>query len=166
MLFLHDAEKHSEDALRTGYPALAELRAEGVVGAIGAGMYHTGMLTKLVQEGDVDAVMLSGHYTLLQHGALDDLLPACAEGAYFEYTPASQELVGRTHRIADVCEAHGVTLPQVAMAFPLRHPVVVGMRTVEEARSDVESFGAEIPDGVWADLRGEGLLDERAPTTA
>ncbi|MER7787831.1 aldo/keto reductase [Streptomyces sp. NPDC097640] len=193
MLFLHDAEKHFEDALRTGYPALAELRAEGVVGAIGAGMYHTGMLTKLVQEADVDAVMLSGYYTLLQHNALDDLLPACtergvsvlaasifnsgllatprpAEGAHFEYAPASQELVGRTHRIADVCEAHGVTLPQVAMAFPLRHPVVagivVGMRTAEEARSNVESFGAGIPDGVWADLRGEGLLDERAPTTA
>ncbi|MGY0061630.1 aldo/keto reductase [Streptomyces sp. LZ34] len=193
MLFLHDAEKHFEDALRTGYPALAELRSEGVVGAIGAGMYHTGMLTKLVQEADVDAVMLSGHYTLLQHGALDDLLPACAErsvsvlaasifnsgllatprpaeGAHFEYAPASRELVRRTHRIADVCEAHGVTLPQVAMAFPLRHPVVagivVGMRTVEEVRSNVESFGAEIPDGVWADLRGEGLLDERVPVAA
>ncbi|MEU5026263.1 aldo/keto reductase [Streptomyces milbemycinicus] len=193
MLFLHDAEKHFEEALRTGYPALDELRAEGVVGAIGAGMYHTGMLTKLVQEADVDAVMLSGYYTLLQHDALDDLLPACtergvsvlaasifnsgllatprpAEGAHFEYAPASQELLGRTHRIADVCEAHGVTLPQVAMAFPLRHPVVagivVGMRTAEEARSNLESFGVEIPDGVWSDLRGEGLLDERAPVAA
>ncbi|MEU9789390.1 aldo/keto reductase [Streptomyces sparsogenes] len=193
MLFLHDAEKHFEDALRTGYPALAELRSEGVVGAIGAGMYHTGMLTRLVQEADVDAVMLSGYYTLLQHSALDDLLPACAErgvsvlaasifnsgllatprpveGAHFEYAPASRELLRRTHRIADVCEAHGVTLPQVAMAFPLRHPVVagivVGMRTAEEVRSNLDSFGVEIPDGVWADLRGEGLLDERAPVAA
>ncbi|MEU1790429.1 aldo/keto reductase [Streptomyces sparsogenes] len=193
MLFLHDAEKHFEDALRTGYPALAELRSEGVVGAIGAGMYHTGMLTRLVEEADVDAVMLSGYYTLLQHSALDDLLPACAErgvsvlaasifnsgllatsrpaeGAHFEYAPASRELLRRTHRIADVCEAHGVTLPQVAMAFPLRHPVVagivVGMRTAEEVRSNLDSFGVEIPDGVWSDLRGEGLLDERAPVAA
>ncbi|GAA2338811.1 aldo/keto reductase [Streptomyces cuspidosporus] len=193
MLFLHDAEKHFEDALRTGYPALAELRSEGVVGAIGAGMYHTGMLTRLVREADVDAVMLSGYYTLLQHSALDDLLPACAErgvsvlaasifnsgllatprpaeGAHFEYAPASRELLRRTHRIADVCEAHGVTLPQVAMAFPLRHPVVagivVGMRTAEEVRSNLDSFGVEIPDGVWSDLRGEGLLDERAPVAA
>ena len=29
-------------ALRDGYPAFAELRSEGVVGAIGAGMYHPG----------------------------------------------------------------------------------------------------------------------------
>src|SRR5262249_29582433 len=70
VLFLHDAEDHFESALRDGYPALAELRARGVVGAIGAGMYHTGMLTRLVQETDVDVVMLSGRYTLLNHSAL------------------------------------------------------------------------------------------------
>ena len=50
-----------------------------MVGVIGAGMYHTAMLTRLVQDTDVDVVMLSGHYTLLEHRARDDLLPACAE---------------------------------------------------------------------------------------
>lgn len=48
MLFLHDAEAHFEAALRDGYPALAELRAQGTVGAIGAGMYDTKLLTRLV----------------------------------------------------------------------------------------------------------------------
>lgn len=191
-LFLHDAEEHFEDALRDGYPALAELRAQGVVGAIGAGMYHPGKLTRLVEETDVDVVMLSGRYTLLDHSALDGLLPACtdrkvsviaasvfnsgllatarpADGATFDYVPAAQDLVARAHRIADVCEAHGVTLPQVAMAFPLRHPavagIVVGMRTADEVHGNVASFGARIPSQVWDDLRGEGLLDERAPVT-
>src|SRR5215468_8951509 len=190
VLFLHDAEDHFESALRDGYPALAELRARGVVGAIGAGMYHTGMLTKLVQETDVDVVMLSGRYTLLNHSALDDLLPACADRgvsvlaasifnsgvlatprpaatARFDYEPAAPELLRRAHRIADVCEAHGVTLPQVAVAFPLRHPavagIVVGVRSAEEARRNAEAFAATIPVQVWADLRGEGLLDKRAP---
>ena len=190
VLFLHDAEHHFETALRDGYPALAELRARGVVGAIGAGMYHTAMLTRLVQETDIDVVMLAGRYTLLDHSALDDLLPACAErgvsvlaasvfnsgllatprpaaGAHFDYEPAAPELVRRAHRIADVCEAHGVTLPQAAMAFPLRHPVVagivVGMRSADETRRNVELLGTAVPAQVWADLRGEGLLDERAP---
>src|SRR5215475_12607970 len=67
VLFLHDAEDHFEAALRDGYPALDELRAQGIVGAIGAGMYHTGKLTRLVQETDIDVVMLSGRYTLLDH---------------------------------------------------------------------------------------------------
>jgi D-threo-aldose 1-dehydrogenase len=192
VLFLHDAEEHFEEALRDGYPALAELRAQGMVGAIGAGMYHTAKLTRLVRETDVDVVMLAGRYTLLDHSALDDLLPACAErgvsvlaaaifnsgllatprpaaGARFDYAPASSELVLRAHRIADICEAHGVTLPQAAMAFPLHHPViagiVVGMRSAAEARRNAESFGVQVPAQVWADLRGEGLVDERAPVS-
>jgi D-threo-aldose 1-dehydrogenase len=79
MLFLHDAEEHFDAALRDGYPALAELRSEGLVGAIGAGMYDAAKLTTLVRETDVDVVMLAGRYTLLEQRALDDLLPACAE---------------------------------------------------------------------------------------
>jgi D-threo-aldose 1-dehydrogenase len=192
VLFLHDAEEHFETALHDGYPALAELRAQGTVGAIGAGMYHTGMLTRLVREAEVDVVMLAGRYTLLDHSALDDLLPACTErgvsvlavsvfnsavlaaprpaaGTYFDYAPVAPERLRRAHRIADVCEAHGVTLPQVAMAFPLCHPAVagiaVGMRSAAEVRRNLELFGTEIPAQVWADLRHENLLDERAPVS-
>jgi D-threo-aldose 1-dehydrogenase len=192
VLFLHDADAGGrfDAALRDGCPALAELRSQGMVGAIGAGMHDTSMLTKLVAETDVDVVMLSGNYTLLEHHALDDLLPACAErgvsmlaasvfnsgllatprpaqGAHYNYAPATPELIRRTHRIADVCEAHGVTLPQAAMAFPLRHPVVagivVGMRSADEVRSNMGSFGVDVPPQMWSDLRAEGLLDERAP---
>jgi D-threo-aldose 1-dehydrogenase len=184
-LFLHDAEAHFEAALRTGYPALAELRAEGVVGAIGAGMFDTAKLTTLVQETDADVVMLAAGYTLLNQGALDNLLPACAErgvsvlaaaifnsgllaephpteGALYDYAPASAERLERARRIAEVCEAHGVTLPQAAIAFPLTHPVVagvvIGMRTAEEVRRNLASFEADVPAQLWADLREAGLL--------
>jgi D-threo-aldose 1-dehydrogenase len=193
VLFLHDAEPHFETALRDGYPALAELRSEGVVGAIGAGLYHHGMLTRLVQETDVDVVMLSGHYTLLEQDALDDLLPACTDrgvsvlaasvfnsgllatprptaAARFDYAPVPASLLRRTHRLADVRETHGVTLPQAAMAFPLLHPavagIVVGMRTADEVRSNIASFDTDGPARLWDDLRASGLLDERAPVQA
>nr|WP_042189000.1 aldo/keto reductase [Kibdelosporangium sp. MJ126-NF4]CEL18595.1 L-fuco-beta-pyranose dehydrogenase [Kibdelosporangium sp. MJ126-NF4]CTQ98080.1 L-fuco-beta-pyranose dehydrogenase (EC 1.1.1.122) [Kibdelosporangium sp. MJ126-NF4] len=185
VLYLHDAEEFFDDALRDGYPALAELRSEGIVGAIGAGMYDTDMLTTLVREADIDVVMQASRCTLLNHSALDTFLPACeergvsviaaaifnsgllavprpGEGAYFDYDAATPEMLARANRIADVCEAHGVTLPQVAMAFPLRHPVVagiaVGMRSAEEARRNVESFAVEVPDQVWTDLRAAGLI--------
>ncbi|MPY57866.1 aldo/keto reductase [Streptomyces spongiae] len=191
VLFLHDAEQHFESALRDGFPALAELRAQGVVGAVGAGMYDPAKLTTLVRETDADVVMLSGRYTLLDHSALDDLLPSCADrgvsvlaasvfnsgllatprptdGARFDYAPASPGQLRRAHLVADVCEAHGVTLPQAAIAFPLLHPVVasvvLGMRSAQEVRRNVASFAAAVPSGLWDDLRGAGLLDERAPT--
>ncbi|MET7476644.1 aldo/keto reductase [Streptomyces sp. NPDC005648] len=193
VLYLHDAERHFEAALREGFPALAELRAQGVVGAIGAGMYHPGKLATLVRETDPDVVMLSGRYTLLDHSALDELLPVCvdrgvsvlaasvfnsgllatdrpAEGARFDYAPAGPELLDRVNRIADVCEAHGVTVPQAAMAFPLLHPavtgIVVGMRSADEVRRNVAAFEAGIPARLWSDLRGEDLLDERVPIGA
>ncbi|GAA2208342.1 aldo/keto reductase [Nonomuraea monospora] len=190
VLYLHDAEEHFEDALRDGYPALAELRAEGTVGAVGAGMYHPGKLARLVRETDADVVMLSGRYTLLDQSALDELLPVCAErgvsilaasifnsgllatdrpveGARYDYAPADAQLLERVNRIADVCEAHGVTVPQAAMAFPLLHPVVagivVGMRSEQEVVRNVAAFSGGVPAGLWSDLRGEKLLDERAP---
>ncbi|MCD7438357.1 aldo/keto reductase [Streptomyces lincolnensis] len=189
VLFLHDAEEHFEAALRSGFPALAELRAQGVVGAVGAGMYDPVRLTTLVRETDADVVMLSGRYTLLDHSALDDLLPACVErgvsvlaasvfnsgllatprpaaDATFDYGPASSDILSRAHAVADVCEAHGVTLPQAAMAFPLLHQavagIVIGMRTAEEVRLNSEAFQAGTPDGLWADLVDAGLLDPRA----
>jgi D-threo-aldose 1-dehydrogenase len=87
--------------------------------------------------------------------------------ATYDYEPASPDLLRRVHRIADICAAHGTTLPQVAMAFPLLHPVVagivIGMRSAAEAERNAAAFGAVVPPQLWADLRGEGLLDERAP---
>jgi hypothetical protein len=52
---------------------------EGLVGAIGAGMEDTALLTTLVRETDVELLMLPGRYTLLDQFALDGLLPACQE---------------------------------------------------------------------------------------
>jgi hypothetical protein len=95
VLYLHDAEEFFDDALRDGYPALAELRAEGVVGAIGAGMYDTTMLTTLVKEADIDVVMQSGRCTLLNHGAFDTFLPACGErGVDLQLGPAGRAPAG------------------------------------------------------------------------
>ena len=190
VLYLHDAEEHFEESLRNGYPALADLRSEGVVSAIGAGMGESALLARLVREADVDAVMLAGRYTLLDQSALDDLLPACQQrqvsvaaasvfnsgilaqdhptaGATYEYAPASATLLHRAQRIAEVCTAHGVTLPQAAIAFPLTHPVVasvvLGMRSPLEVSTNAGHFGAPVPPQLWVDLRDQRLLDERVP---
>jgi D-threo-aldose 1-dehydrogenase len=185
MLFLHDAEEHFEAALRDGYPALAELRAEGTVGAIGAGMYDSALLTRLVAETDADVVMLAGQYTLMNQRALDDLLPICvargvrvlsvsvfnsgitatprpAADATYDYAPAAPAVLHRARAIAGICEAHGVTLPQAAMAFPLRHPavagIVVGMRSAGEVYANIADFAAPIPETLWSELSQTALI--------
>jgi D-threo-aldose 1-dehydrogenase len=190
VVLLHDPEFHWEQALREGFPALAELRDSGVVGAIGAGMNRPDLLAQLVRETDVDVVMNAGRYTLLNQESLDELLPVCAErgvsvlaaapfnsgvlasprptdDARFEYAAAPPDVVARANRIADVCDAFGVTLPQAALQFPLGHPavasVVVGMDSAEQVRNNIDSLTAPIPAALWTALVDEKLLDERVP---
>jgi len=185
--YLHDPEDHWEQALVEAVPALVELREEGVVRAVGAGMNYAEHLTQLVREHDVDLVMCAGRYTLLEQA--DELLDAAVErgvgvvaaGVYnsgllarprpaaqprYNYEPAPAALVARVHAIADLCEAHGVTLPEAAVAFPLRHPavvsVVVGAAGPRQVADAVDRYRRPMPDALWEDLVTAGLLSQRA----
>jgi D-threo-aldose 1-dehydrogenase len=191
VVFVHDPDDHFEEALRTAFPTLAALRDEGVIAAIGSGMNQSEMLTRFVRETDLDVIMLAGRYTVLDPDALDDVLPACldndvqviaagvfnsgllsqarpAPDATFNYVPAPAALRQKAEQLADVCESHGVTLPAVALQFPLMHPavagVVVGCRNAEEVRTNAALARTEVPAGVWSDLRSAGLLRADAPT--
>jgi D-threo-aldose 1-dehydrogenase len=182
VVYLHDPDEHEEQAFAEALPALARLRSEGVVGAIGIGMNQWEMPARFVRETDLDVVLLAGRYTVLeQTGA--PLLDLCASrgvavvaagvfnsgllarpevGATYDYQAAPPSLVERARRLAAVCARHGVTLPQAAVRFPLRHPAVVsvllGVRSAAEVRANAASFEAPVPDALWDDLRTEALL--------
>ncbi|MFC7259418.1 aldo/keto reductase [Streptomyces lutosisoli] len=188
VVYLHDPDDHAEQAFREGYPALEKLRSEGVIGAIGAGMNQTGMLTRFVRDTDVDVVLCAGRYTLLDHRALTGLLPAAQErgtsvviggafnsglladprpGATYNYTTASGELLERALRLKAIAERHGSTLRAAALAFPAAHPavasVLVGARSPHEVRDCAEQFATPVPLEFWEELRVEGLLPSTAP---
>ncbi|MEU3338063.1 aldo/keto reductase, partial [Streptomyces sp. NPDC006668] len=78
--------------------------------------------------------------------------------------------VDRARAIADVCEAHGTTLPAAAIAFPLTHPsiinVTLGMRDPAQVRRNVELHDRRVPDGLWDELRTRGLIRADAPTAS
>ncbi|MFF2371345.1 aldo/keto reductase [Agromyces sp. NPDC058110] len=183
--YLHDPDAYGPEAHATAIPALIELRDEGVVSAVGTGMNQSAMPTEFVLSHDIDLVMLAGRYTLLEQGALDDLLPAAAErgvgivaaGVYnsgllsrdrppvdarYDYLQAPAEVIARANAIADICEEFGVSLPEAALAFALRHPsvvsVVVGMRTAEQVEQTLERRAVDVPDALWAALVERGLL--------
>lgn len=180
---VHDPEDHLEIALEEAFPALADMRAEGAIGAIGAGMNLVEPLERIVSEADVDCILLAGRYSLLDQSAGRSLLPLCAErgvsvlaagvfngevlanprpGAHYDYRPASDEIVARARAIGEICRSHGVALTAAAIAFPLRHPavraVVVGARTAEEARQDVAAFLSEVPGSLYEELIHLGLV--------
>ncbi|MER5380827.1 aldo/keto reductase [Streptomyces sp. NPDC002688] len=188
VVYLHDPDDHAEQAFREGYPALEELRSQGVVGAIGAGMNQTEMLTRFVRETDVDVVLCAGRYTFLDHRALTGLLPAAqargisvviggafnsglladpGTGATYNYAVAPRELLDRALRLKEIAERHGTTLRAAALALPAAHPavasVLVGARSADEVRDCVRQSVTPVPLDFWQELRTEGLLPADAP---
>jgi D-threo-aldose 1-dehydrogenase len=180
LLLIHDPDDHWTESVEQAYPALARLRAEGAVRAIGVGMNQAEMLTRFVTETDVDCVIAAGRYSLLDRGAAGQLLPLCERrgvgvliagvfnsgvladprpGAHFEYAPASDAVLRRARWMADRCTAYGVPLPAAALQFPLRHPAVsgilVGARTPGEVTEDLTLAATEIPAALWEELDEE-----------
>ncbi|MFK4226712.1 aldo/keto reductase [Streptomyces sp. NPDC019890] len=183
IVYLHDPDEHEEAAFRHGYPALERLRAEGVVGAIGAGMNQAPMLTRFLRDTDVDAVLCAGRYTLLDQSALAELLPEAAArgrsvvvggvfnsglladprpGATYDYTAAPDDILRRAQRLKSVAERYGVPLRAAALHYPLAHPavagVLIGARSADEVLDAADMFALDVPPALWDELRAEGLL--------
>ena len=193
VVYLHDADEYRREVLESAYPALEELRGQGVVRAIGAGMNQAAMLADFARDTDMDVLMLAGRYTLLEQSALDDLLRVCegrgvgivaagvfnsgllasrvpAHGAKYDYGDAPQALVAHAQRIAEICERHGSSLPAAALAFPLAHPAVVsvcvGARSPEQIERNIGLHRSVVSAAVWGELKEQGLLRPDAPVPA
>ena len=177
VVHVHDPDDHEADAMTGAFPALIELRDQGVIGAVGAGMNQCEMLDRFVRRVDLDCVLLAGRYTLLDHTGADALLPRCAErnvgvvigGVFnsglladpdanltYDYVPASEGLRARARELREIARAGGVTLGAAALQFAMAHPavtsVVVGARTAKEVHDDVDDAGAVIPPSLGAQL--------------
>jgi D-threo-aldose 1-dehydrogenase len=185
-----DYERRFVEAMEGAYPALERLRAEGVVRAIGVGVKGADVCLRFARAGNFDAFMLAGGYTLLEHAALDELLPHCERndiavivaspfnsgilalgavaGATYFYQVASPEIVARVQRIEAVCRRHDVPIGAAALQFTLAHPAVVsavcGYRTRTEVDTNLRWSSQPLPAALWADLKAEQLIPADAPT--
>ena len=189
IVMIHDPDDHFEQAVSETFPALYDLRSQGVVGAIGAGMNQCPMLARFAREADPDCFLLAGRYTLLDQSGLDELLPLCVEkdigivlgGPYnsgilasdlsdettFNYLPAPREILERARRIKEVCDRHGVPLKAAALQFGLAHPAVAatipGARSIAEIEENLSMAAHPIPSHLWEELRAGGLIHPNAP---
>ncbi|MER6564617.1 aldo/keto reductase, partial [Streptomyces sp. NPDC001027] len=93
-----------------------------------------------------------------------------ADGMKYDYQDAPPALVARARAIADVCTAHGATLPAAAIAFPHTHPSVVnvtlGMRSPDQVARNAELHRRHVPEALWDDLRSKGLIRSDVPRAA
>lgn len=184
IVYVHDPEDHLPAAIAGAIPALVELREQGVIGAVGAGMNLVAPLRQLVAQTDLDVLMVAGRWTLLDRTAGPLLADCAATGvsvvaaapfnsgllaspwptgeAHFDYETASLDVVERARELARICQRHGDVLPHVAVQFPLRAEsvacVVAGIRTPAQAVANVEWATTPVAEELWA------LLDEQAPS--
>lgn len=199
ILLIHDIDRFAHrdeqprrfrEAMEGAYPTLAELRAQGAVGAIGLGVNDWKVAEDVVRIADIDCVLLAGRYTLLEQEALASFLPLCIEkqvsiiaggvfnsgilatgprpGAVYNYGPAPQAILDRAAALDRVCTAHGVPLAAAALQFPFAHAavasVVVGARAAAEIDANRMLLAHPIPSALWADLKAERLIAAEAPT--
>ena len=190
ILYIHDPDNHYAPALTQAFPVLLELRDQGRVTAIGAGMNQWEMELQFAREGHCDCFLLAGRYTLLDQTALPEFLPYCVEhhisvvaggpynsgilavgpreGATFNYRAASGEMIDKARRINAVCERYQVPLKAAALQFILAHPaiasVIPGARSMAEVEENIRMVEFPIPADLWAALKQQGLIAAAAPT--
>lgn len=183
-------DAHMTALLTGGWRALADLRAAGWIGAIGAGLNDAGMMLRFLEATDLDFFLLAQRYTLLEHDTLEVELPRCVEkgvglvigavfnsgitatgavpGAYYNYAPATPEIMQRVSRIEAVCARHGVPLPAAALQFPLGHPavaaVIPGALSPAQVAANIANVQHPIPPAFWKELKAEKLIRADAPT--
>ncbi|MCA3646846.1 MAG: aldo/keto reductase [Methylobacterium sp.] len=177
-------DRHVETAIAGAYRALARLRDEGVVRAIGLGVNEAEICLRLAERCDIDCVLLAGRYTLLDHSAAEVFLPlaeargigvmlggvfnsgilatGAIPGARYDYAEAGPDIRSRVERIAAICAEHRVALPVAAMHFARAHPavssVVLGAVDPREVERNLAGWAAEVPASLWADLAAAGLI--------
>lgn len=183
IVYIHDPDDFYDDALGGAYRALHELRDQGVVRAIGVGMNQAEMLTRFARDAAFDCFLLAGRYTLLDQRAREELIPTCAElgislvaagvfnggiladpqnRPFFDYAPATPEILARANAIDALCREHGVPIAALAIQFPLAEPAyattLVGAASADEIAHNEAAFRTRVPDELWAALREHGLL--------
>jgi len=201
IVYIHDVDFYTHgdgykplfnQAMDGCYKALARLRDEKVVGAIGMGLNEWEVCHEALKQRDFDCFLLAGRYTLLEQNALSEFLPLCEargtaivvgggfnsgilatgaiEGAKYNYAPAPADIMQRVAQIESVCKNHHVPLPAAALQFVVAHPSIVsfcaGTRTCAQLEQNLDWMDHPIPADFWQELKAKGLLREEAPVPA
>lgn len=188
LLLIHDPDDHAEDALDEAFPTLAELRSQGTIRAIGAGMNQWQVLMRFAQEADFDCFLLAGRYTLLEQTSLEFLdlchrkgigillggvynsgilAKGAVPGATYQYAPPPPAIAEKTNAIAAICARHAVALNAAALQFAQAHPAIsslaIGAISPNEVAANLAAFKAPIPAALWDELLEAGLIEAAAP---
>ncbi|WP_245625520.1 aldo/keto reductase [Ahrensia marina] len=171
-----DGARHMNDLLGSGIGALHDLKQSGRIGAIGLGVNESQVCIDVMKETPLDVILLAGRLTLLDRQAEEGLLALCEEqqtslvlggifnsgilatgpvpGAWFDYSPASEEIVGRVNILQEKAQEVGLTLAEAALQFGLNHPaacsVLLGTGKVRSLQRNLDAAQIDLTDAARA----------------
>lgn len=199
ILYMHDLGKlthggahdfHLRQAVEGGFRAMADLRDQGMVSAIGLGVNETEICALSLEHADFDLFMIAGRYTLLDQSA-DAFFRACQSrgigivaagiynsgilatgssgaSAHFDYDAAPSEILRRVAAMEEIGLAFGVPLPAAALQFVAAHPAVtlpvIGTGNADRIEETLTAAQLPIPQEYWDALKAYGLVSATAPT--
>ena len=177
-------------ALKGAFPALSQMRDEGVIKAWGIGVNTPEPILRVMQESDPDVCLLASQYSLIDHAnALNNVFPVASErgvsfvvgsslnAGFISGSPRynygkdnwniSQEHLAKRERLRAVANQFGVDLRTAALQFSAAPDVavslVVGAHTEAQALANATSMKATIPQAFWAELKRQNLIEQNAP---
>ncbi len=160
--------------------ALEEMKAAGLIRAIGLGVRNQPLHRRAIESGRFDVSLTHCDFNLIDGSAADELLPSAnahdvgvlngaavmlgllsgddpREAARSLGGFASPQRLGRAVALWEWARARGVSLLAVNLQFCLREEriasTLVGARDPAEIEADIAAATAELPEHTWDDLR-------------
>jgi D-threo-aldose 1-dehydrogenase len=177
-------------ALKGAFPALSQMRDEGIIKAWGVGVNTPEPILRVMQESDPDVCLLASQYSLIDHAnALNNVFPVARRrgvgfvigsslnAGFISGSPRynygknswniSQEHLVKRERLRAVANQFGVDLRTAALQFSAAPDVavslIVGAHTEAQALANATSMKATIPQAFWAELKRQNLIEQNAP---
>lgn len=142
IVYLHDfdyeGQVHADRAITEGYATLRELKDEGVIGNVGAGIYAMDLWKRFLTETDPDVLLVHNHLCL-NDIRLVELLPLArakgvgiVNGSPFgsglltdrgapDWHPVTAEQRALFSRAAKLCSDRGTSISKLALQFSSQH---------------------------------------------
>ncbi len=184
-------KKRYEDIIEA-YRALAELKREGHILAIGIGAKDWRSIEKISKDVELDWVMIANSYTVYHHPKelvdfVDSLRrqeitiinSAVFHGGFltgsnfFNYVelsrdnPAHEKYYRWRDRFCKICKDYNIEPSAAAIYFGLHIPgvksIALNSSNPKRVRHNIEMANTEIPSSFWTRMKEEGLMEKSYP---
>jgi D-threo-aldose 1-dehydrogenase len=182
-------EEQYEISRKGAFPALSKMRDEGIIRAWGIGVNTPEPILKVINDADPNVCLCARQYSLIDHAkTVNELFPAVREknvslvmgsslnAGFLSGSPRYNygkenfkippDVIKKRDALRVVAERHGVDLRTAALQFSAAASeavaLVVGVHSAQQISEDWNSMQAKIPEGFWAELLQEKLIDSNA----